>query len=132
MNEYITPEMIQVIVTVVILPILVIMTKQLTDFIKLKGDLIKKQIKNEHLNKYFALGEIAIETAVNSVSQTYVKSLKDAKIFTPEANEKALKMAKEQAFYTMNQSTRDVLTELYGDLDKWLENRIESKIKMLE
>ena len=132
MNEYITPQAIQILITVVILPLLVILTKELVGFIKMKADYIRKQMKNDYLNKYFALGEIAITTAVDSVSQTYVSSLKDQGEWTPETNKIALEMAKEQAITTMNVTTKEVLKELYGDLDKWITNRIESKIKILK
>ena len=88
MEKYITPEMISVIFTVVVLPLLTVLTKSAVKYINSKTE-------NDTVKKYIEIAEDSVFTAVQSVGQTYVDSLKKSGVFTEEAQRKAFKMAKD-------------------------------------
>ena len=121
MEKYITPEMISVIFTVVVLPLLTVLTKSAVKYINSKTE-------NDTIKKYIEIAEDAVSTAVQSVGQTYVDSLKESGSFTEEAQQEAFNKARKTAIELMGETAKNVLTETYGDVNSWIDNKIESYV----
>lgn len=129
MSNYLASEMISTAITVVIIPILGIMTKYIVMLLKSKVAELEQNIHNEKLNKYLNLAEDAIETAVISVNQTFVDTMKKQGAFDENAMEKSFHVAKNKALAIMGSAAVSALKEVYKDLDIWLDNKIEYYVK---
>lgn len=129
MSEYLTSEMINAAITVVVIPILGIITKYIVLLLKSKITELEHSVHNDTLNKYLNLAEDAIETAVVSVNQTFVDAMKKQGAFDENAMEKSFHIAKNKALAIMGASAVSVLKEVYRDMDIWLDNKIEFYVK---
>jgi hypothetical protein len=70
----------------------------------------------------------AVTTAVACVTQTYADTLKKSGQFTLDNQKEALTEAKTQATKLLSAEARKFLVMIYGDLDKYLEARIEAEV----
>ncbi|KNY24854.1 hypothetical protein [Pseudobacteroides cellulosolvens] len=122
MNQFLTPEVVSLIITAVIVPALV-------KGIKLAGKALENKIGNDKFDKYIVIAEDAVETAVVSVGQTVVDTLKKNGEFDQAAKEEVFTQAKQLAVNIMGYAARNELAKLYGDLDAWLDNKIEYYVK---
>ncbi len=125
MSEYIAPEIFYEIITLAIVPIIGIVTKFVIKFLKSKVDELEVRIQNETLNRYTAMAEDAIETAVVSVNQTFVETIKKQGSFDDAAMEESFKIAKNKALVIMGEFLKKILEAAYGDIDAWIDNKIE-------
>jgi predicted histidine transporter YuiF (NhaC family) len=123
-------ETLNIIITAVIVPTLAALIPLLVAFLNAKTNEVKKKVDNEKLNAYVDIAEDAVETAVVSVAQTFVDTLKKQGNFDEEAQRIAFKEAKNKAIAIMGSSARDALAQAYGDLDAWIENKIEYYVKV--
>ena len=93
--------------------------------LKIVFDVANTYIKDAKVKKII----LDIETAVESTAQTYVDSLKkDGKFDTDAAmvaKDKAIELAKE----LIGTDGADLIKELYGDVSKYLDAKIEEIIK---
>lgn len=121
MNELLIKLLYAVIISVV--PIL---TKFLTDYIKN----LKFKIESEMQNKYIDEVKNIISDIVLSVNQTFVERLKKEGAFTKEAQEEAYKMAYATALILVQGKAKEVITNVYSDFDTFLETQIESYVNM--
>jgi lysyl-tRNA synthetase class I len=71
----------------------------------------------------------AVTTAVTYTSQTYVDALKKNGIFDKDAQLEALQKSKNKTLSLLSASAKSILAEIYGDLDAYLETRIEAEVK---
>ncbi len=60
--------------------------------------------------------------------QTYVESLKDKNMFTPEAQKEALLKAGEMALAQLTEDSKKWIETNFGDVKTWITNTIESVI----
>lgn len=96
----------------------------------------RKKVENEIKQSELAQFEASIleaidiiERVVQTVSQTYVDSLKAKGEFTKEAQEKSFEEAFETAKLLIPEETKKLIETVYSDLDTWLKVQIESYIK---
>lgn len=122
-------QALQNILIVVLMAAIPVITKELSDFLKAKAEEAKNQGKLQELNKYIDYATAVVIDVVNSVSQTMVDSLKKDGAFTKEKQREAFNKAKNEVLYILTEESKAVLAEVYGDLDKWLENKIEATVK---
>lgn len=125
MKEYLTSEMVNTAMTVVIIPILGIITKYIVMLLKSKVTELEHRVNNDTLSKYLNLAEDAIETAVISVNQTFVDTMKKQGTFDQAAMEKSFYIAKNKALAIMGASAQNALSAAYKDIDAWLDSKIE-------
>ena len=85
--------------------------------------------ENETAKKYMADVTDIISTAVSCTSQTYVDALKKNDIFDKAAQLEALEKSKEKTLSLLSASTKSILAEIYGDLDAYLETKIEAEVR---
>lgn len=122
-------QALQNILIVVLMAAIPVITKELSDFLKVKAEEAKNQGKLQELNKYIDYATAVVIDVVNSVSQTMVDNLKKDGAFTKEKQKEAFNKAKNEVLYILTEESKVVLAEVYGDLDKWLENKIEATVK---
>lgn len=89
---------------------------------------IEQQLNNETAAKYIDMANDAVAASVMYVTQTYVETLKKAGGFTKEKQIEAFNMAKERVFEILSDTAVKALNEIYGDLDAFLQAKIEEII----
>ncbi len=89
----------------------------------------KTFIEHEKLNQYNDYAQEAITTAVTSVSQTYVDSLKKSGQFDKTAANNAKKQAIEIAEKLISDNSKIAIETVFGDFEEYINNKIEAVIK---
>ena len=124
MNEIII-NIISVVVTSIVLPLISIAGAKLIQFINSK-------IKNNKAADLLTTATTIVINAVRSVFQTYVEALKKEGSFNKDAQIIALNKAKDIAFTQMTAEVKDYLVTTDGSLDSWLDTNIEATINILK
>ena len=124
MNEIII-NIISVVVTSIVLPLISIAGAKLIQFINSK-------IKNNKAADLLTTATTIVINAVRSVFQTYVEALKKEGSFNKDAQIIALNKAKDIALTQMTDEVKEYLVKTYGNLDSWLDTNIEATINMLK
>ena len=124
MNEIII-NIISVVVTSIVLPLISIAGAKLIQFINSKT-------KNNKAADLLTTATTIVINAVRSVFQTYVEALKKEGSFNKDAQIIALNKAKDIALTQMTDEVKDYLVTTYGSLDSWLDTNIEATINILK
>ena len=124
MNEIII-NIISVVVTSIVLPLISIAGAKLIQFINSK-------IKNNKAADLLTTATTIVINAVRSVFQTYVEALKKEGSFNKDVQIIALNKAKDIALTQMTDEVKDYLVTTYGSLDSWLDTNIEATINILK
>lgn len=124
MNEIII-NLISVVVTSIVLPLISIAGAKLIQFINSK-------IKNNKAADLLTTATTIVINAVRSVFQTYVEALKKEGSFNKDAQIIALNKAKDIALIQMTDEVKNYLVTTYGSLDSWLDTNIEAAINILK
>ena len=122
-------QALQNILIAILLAAIPVITKELSDFLKTKAEETKNQNKLLELNKYIDYATAIVLDVVNSISQTIVDGLKKEGKFTKEKQKEVFEKAKQEILSILTEETKIILSLVYGDLDKWLENKIEATVK---
>lgn len=101
----------------------------LVQFLRRKSQEIGAQVDSLTTKELLAEVTEAVTTAVTYTSQTYVDALKKGGIFDKEAQLEALKKSKDKTLSLLSASAKKVLAEVYGDLDAYLETKIEAEVR---
>ena len=112
-------EIISIVVNSLVLPLLAWGVSELTKFLSIK-------IKNETAEKYVNFAVDAVYTAVEQTMQTYVSTLKQSGEWNEETAQMAFDNAKALALVTMGTTAQEIITEMAGDLDAWVDAKIEA------
>lgn len=121
-------ELIDIIATAVLTPVLTAVGAFLVIVLKAGAAEVKARTSNEHLRRYLTLAEEAVTTAVLSVQQTVVASVKGTDGWTEDKMKEAFLEAKMKAVVIMGAEVQAALKEVYPDFEAWLDNKIESCI----
>ena len=124
MNEIII-NIISVVVTSIVLPLISIAGAKLIQFINSK-------IKNNKAADLLTTATTIVINAVRSVFQTYVEALKKEGSFNKDAQIIALNKAKDIALTQMTDEVKEYLVTTYGSLNSWLDTNIEATINILK
>lgn len=124
MNEILL-NILSVIVTAVILPLISYLGFRLTTY-------LNNKIKDEKARTLLTKATEIVTNATRSVFQTYVESLKAAGNFGPESQKIALTKAKDIVLNELTSDVKDFITTNYGDLNDWITNQIEATINLLK
>ena len=124
MNEIII-NIISVVVTSIVLPLISIAGAKLIQFINSK-------IKNNKAADLLTTATTIVINAVRSVFQNYVEALKKEGSFNKDAQIIALNKAKDIALTQMTDEVKEYLVKTYGNLDSWLDTNIEATINILK
>ena len=101
----------------------------LVALIRKKTAQIQQQIDNDTATKYIDMACDAVAQAVAFTAQTYVDTLKTDGAFTKEKQIEAFNTAKEKALEIIGFTAVDILDEVYGDFDAWIETKIEQECR---
>lgn len=124
LNEIVV-NVIAVVVTSVVIPLITLLGAKLTQWIngKIKDDETKKVV--EEINQI-------VSTNVSYVFQTYVENLKKKDKFDDKAQSYALSYAQEKILNDLGDIAKEHILEHYGDINGWITTQIESTIYNLK
>ena len=118
-------NIISVIVTAIILPLISYLGLRLTTY-------LNNKIKDEKTKTLLTKATEIVTNAVRSVFQTYVESLKAEGKFDEHSQNVALKKAKDIVQAEFGDDIKNFISENYGDLTEWITNQIEATINLLK
>lgn len=95
-----------------------------------ESNIIAEVTKNEDVAKQIENAVADVMDSVLYVNQTYTDSLKASGEFNEEAQKEAFSKAYAKAVELISQGTKDMIQEVYGSFDKWLELKIESSVNV--
>ncbi len=101
----------------------------LVQFLRRKSKQIRAQTDSLTTKELLAEVTEAVATAVTYTSQTYVDALKKSGVFDKKAQLEALQKSKDKTLALLSESAKSVLAEIYGDLDAYLETKIEAEVR---
>lgn len=93
---------------------------------------LNEKIKDKKLTNWLTQIVDIITSAVKFTYQTYVEELKGKDIFTKEAQEKALNETYERVKNQLSKEAIKFIEENYGDVEKWIKEKIEAVIYSLK
>ncbi|MRN57258.1 hypothetical protein [Paenibacillus monticola] len=125
MKDYFTQEIINTILTVLIILLLGLMAKSVIAYIKREIAQLEQRIGSEAVNILLNRAADAVESAVIAVNQTFVETLKQQGSFDAAAMEKSFLLAKQKAIAILGESAKEELSLVIGDLEAWMETKIE-------
>lgn len=123
-----TSELLTQIFQVCIIPLLGVLTTFIIKWINVKSDQIQKNNDNALANKYIQMLTDTINSCVIATNQTYVESLKKQGKFDAEAQKKAFEQTTQAVLTILSQEAKDYLANIYGDLDKYISEKIEASV----
>jgi hypothetical protein len=124
MNEILL-NILSVVVTAVILPLISYIGVRLTSY-------LNNKIKDEKARVLLTKATEVVTNATRCVFQTYVESLKADGKFTKESQIIALNKAKGLALAQLGGDVKKYIEDNYGDINEWLGIQIEASINCLK
>ena len=113
------------IVEAVALIIIVVLSKKVFPF-------FREKVNSEIANKYIEMAEAVIVKVVKATNQTYVDSLKKNGAFDQNAWVTAFEKSKNNVLKLLSDAQKEVITELYGDVESWINVQIEATVNELK
>ena len=117
------------ILEVVLIPLLGLLTAEFIQFIKIKRTEIIAKTDDATTQKYLNMLGDTVISCVETTNQTYVDALKKAGSFDAEAQKEAFKQTYTAVLDILTDEAKDYLTNVVGDFDAFLKNKIESAVK---
>lgn len=122
-------ELLNTLIQLVLLPALPILTAYGVKLLKKWIDEKTQKIDNEKAQEYLkSIGETICQ-AVMSTTQTYVDNLKGQNAFDSVAQKKAFELTKTTVLNLLTTEAKDFLAKAYGDVDAWLDSKIEQTVQ---
>lgn len=113
---------------VCVIPLLGVLTVYIVKFIQKKTQELNSKNENELMNKYLTMLSDTIIDCVIATNQTYVESLKKQGRFDLEAQKVAFEMTYNAVINVLSSDAKTYLSNIYGDLDKYITNMIEAEV----
>ena len=123
-------EILTKIFEIVIFPLLGIGTIYLISLIKTKIQELKQKKDNELYHKYLDMLENTIVDCVLTTTQTYVEALKKQGAFDADAQKVAFTKTYTNVMKILSEDAKEYLANVVGDLEAFVYNKIESKVKL--
>ena len=99
-------------------------------YIRIKNKEIKDKTDSETIDRYLDMLEGTITDAVLTTTQTYVEALKNKNAFDAEAQKIAFKMSYDAVMKVLTDDAKVYLQTIVGDLQTYITNKIEAKVKL--
>ena len=99
-------------------------------YIGIKNKEIKDKTDSETIDRYLDMLESTITDAVLTTTQTYVEALKNKNAFDTEAQKTAFKMSYDAVMKVLTDEAKVYLQTIVGDLQTYITNKIEAKVKL--
>ena len=113
---------------VCLIPMLSALTTFVVIWIKAKSAELQKKINNDILNKYVQMATDTITNCVIATNQTYVNSLKEQGKFDEAAQKEAFQRTYQAVLLILSDDAKEYLNNAFGDLNKYLQEKIESTV----
>lgn len=113
---------------IVIFPLLAIGTVYVIALIKAKIQEIKEKKNNDLYDKYLTMLDTTITDCVLATTQTYVDTLKKEGRFDLEAQKIAFQKTYENVMAILADDAREYLESAIGDLQTYVNNKIEAEV----
>lgn len=97
-------------------------------YIKKYANVLVDKTNSEDTEKYIRLAEQTIIDVVMATNQTFVDVKKANGTFDQEAWVVAFEKTKGNILAILTEAQRKAIEQVYGDLDKWLETKIEATV----
>lgn len=123
-------EILQTLFTVVIIPLLCILSKYGVAYLQTKMDELKNKTDNELEKKYLDMLQDTVADCVLTTTQTYVDSLKNQNAFDAEAQKQAFEMTKTAVLAVLSEDAQEYLQNMLGDFEAYLKVLIESQVQV--
>ena len=126
-------EMLNYVLYIVITVILPVVATYIVNLIKSKikeSTIVAEVTKNEEIDSIIKNALSDVMDAVLYVNQTYTDSLKTSGKFDEEAQKIAFNEAYSKAATLISDNAKQVISDLYGSFEKWLELKIEASVSM--
>ena len=121
-------DVLEILFKLIVLPIIPLVVLYAKTFIQLKIEELQEKIDNENVDKYLGLANDILQKVVTEVTQTYVDNLKSTNSFDVEAQKKAFMLAKEKFELIATDEVKNVINEVMGDYDAWIQSAIETLV----
>ena len=121
-------ETLNTLFTVVIIPLLGVLTTFLVNFLNAKSKDLKVKVENETAKKYIDMITSTIQSCVIATNQTYVESLKASGSFDAEAQKEAFRLTYEAVIKMLSVEALEYIATITGDTKVYLTNLIESQV----
>ena len=112
----------------ILIPLLGALISYLIAYINQKRKDLQIVTDNETAQKYIDLLADTITKCVLATQQTYVDDLKRQGLFNEEAQKEALSRTYKAIMAILTEDAQEYLTQIYGDLSKYIRNAIESQV----
>lgn len=122
------PIFIQFVLIPLLTALLTALTGIIVKWINSKAAELKAKTDNIYLKSAIEMLDNAISSAVVAVNQTYVDELKKENAFTPEAQREAFQRVYKVALNSLTEETTNYLATHIGDIQGYIENKIEQKV----
>lgn len=116
--------------TVVLIPLLGIITKYFIQFVNTKAEEIKQQKDDATYQKYITMLNNTIVNAVTATNQVYVDTLKAQGKFDIEAQKEAFNMSYKAVIEILGAEAQNYLSNAIGDLNAYIMNAIERQVSL--
>lgn len=113
-----------------LIPVIGILSGFLIKFLKTKEKEITDKLDNETLERYIVMLDDTIIACVTATTQTYVEALKKENAFTKEAQQEAFQKTYNAVMAVLTEDAKKYLAQIYGDLNAYITNKIESEVKL--
>jgi hypothetical protein len=122
--------MLSEIFSVVIVPLLGILTAYVVKFINIKSVEIQNKVENDNADKYIGMVADTVSACVIATNQTYVEALKKQNAFTAEAQKEAFNLTYNAVMAILTEEAKAYLAEIYGDVAAYITNKIEAEVNI--
>lgn len=113
---------------VCIVPLLAVLTGYLVKYIKAKSKQITDASENALVDKYVAMLADTITACVIATNQTYVEAMKKQNLFDSDAQKAAFQMTYDSVMSVLTDEAKNYLTSVYGDLNAYIQQKIEAEV----
>lgn len=108
--------------------LLVALGGYLLTYINKKKLALQQEMDNELVTKYTDMLEDTIIQCVRATNQTFVESLKKEGKFDEVAQKEAFTRTFNNVMAILNTDCYEFLAEMTGDIEKYIENKIEAEV----
>ena len=114
----------------ILFPLLIIGSTYLIYFLSVKTKEIKDKTDNDTFDKYLDMLNNTITQCVIATTQTYVSSLKQQGKFDAEAQKIAFQKTYDNVMSILTAETKYYLQTALGDLEAYVNNKIEAEVAL--
>jgi len=123
-----SPELIQQIFTLVLIPLAGILVRFLVVFLEAKCTELQSRTDNEKAKKYMSMITDTITRCVITTNQTYVDALKEQGEFDEAAQKIAFQKTLNAVMSILTEDTKHYIEEITSDMQEYLIQLIESEV----